>query len=298
MPAIFVETYVRADIDRVWELTQDPELHQRWDLRFTEISYLPKEKDAPQRFLYRTNIGFGLPIAGEGESVGVKNSEGGTRTSALKFWSKDRRSLILEGSGYWQYEPDGDGLWFRTSYDYKVRYGALGRVLDLAFRPIIGAATAWSFEAMRLWAERGILPETSVMRMRVHSVARIALAVVWIYQGLVPKLLFPNLGEITITLSTGVGDESAPLVVLLMGIGEVLLGLALLGFWRARWLLAFQAALPVLLPLGFIIWNPSIFVAPFNPTVIAICMVALGAVGLIAARDVPFAANCRRRPPK
>ena len=94
MPAIFVETYIRADIDRVWELTQDPELHQRWDLRFTEISYLPKEEGEPQRFLYKTNIGFGMPIAGEGESVGVKNSEGGTRTSALKFWSKDRRFRI------------------------------------------------------------------------------------------------------------------------------------------------------------------------------------------------------------
>lgn len=292
-----METYIGADIDRVWELTQDPELHQRWDLRFTEISYLPKKQDEPQKFLYKTNIGFGLPIAGEGESVGVKSSDG-ARTSALKFWSEDRRSLILEGSGYWQYEPDGDGLWFRTSYDYTVRYGALGKALDLVFRPIIGTATAWSFEAMRLWAERGILPETSVMRMRVHAVSRLALALVWIYQGLVPKLLFPNLGELAATMSTGVGAESAPLVVMAMGIAEILLGLALLGLWRARWLLAFQAALPVLLPLGFIFWNPELFAAPFNPTVIAVLMVALGAVGFIAARDVPFAANCTRSPSK
>ena len=298
MPAIFVETYIRAGIDRVWELTQDPELHQRWDLRFTEISYLPKEEGEPQRFLYKTNIGLGMPIAGEGESVGKQDSEDGTRTSALKFWSDDRRSLILEGSGYWQYEPDGDGVKFRTSYDYKVRYGVLGKLLDLVYRPVIGAATAWSFEAMRLWAERGILPETSVMRMRVHAVARVALALVWIYQGLVPKLLYPNLGELSTTMSAGVGAESAPLVVLLLGIGQVLLGLALLGFWRARWLLAFQAALPVLLPLPFMFLDPSLFAAPFNPTVLAICMVALGAVGFIAARDAPFGANCRRRPPK
>lgn len=293
-----METYIEADIDRVWELTQNPELHQRWDLRFTEISYLKKEEGASQRFLYKTNIGLGLPISGEGESVGKQDSEDGTRTSALKFWSDDRRSLILEGSGYWQYEPEGDGVLFRTSYDYKVRFGAFGKLLDLAYRPIIGAATAWSFEAMRLWAERGIHPETSVMRMRVHAVARVALALVWIHQGLVPKLLFPNYGEIAITMSAGVGAESAALIVLLMGFGEILLGLALLGFWRAKWLLFFQSVVPVLLPLPFIIFRPSLFAASFNPTVIAICMVALGAVGFIAARDVPFAANCRRRPSK
>ena len=298
MPAIFVETFVRADIDRVWELTQDPELHQRWDLRFTEIAYLPKKEDEPQRFLYKTNIGLGMSIEGQGESIGKRDSKDGMRTSVLKFWSDDRRSLILEGSGYWQYEPEADGLWFRTSYDYKVRYGLLGKLLDLVYRPIIGAATAWSFEAMRLWAERGILPETSLMRMRVHTVSRVSLALVWIYQGLVPKLLFPNFGEIATVLSSGVDAESAALVVLLMGFGEVLLGLALLGFWRAKWLLAFQAALPVLLPLPFIILRPSLFAAPFNPTIIAICMVALGAVGFIAARDAPFAANCNRRPPK
>src|SRR5687768_1741412 len=207
--AIYVETYIHADIDRVWELTQDPDLHQRWDLRFTEISYLPKSTaDDPQRFLYRTNIGLGMPIAGEGESVGERHADG-RRTSALKFWSKDARSLIREGSGYWQYEEDGEGLWFRTRYDYSVRHGFLGKVMDLVFRPIIGAATAWSFDAMRLWAERGISPEESVLRMRVHAISRASLALIWFYQGLVPKLLAPAGGEIALIRSTGFSLERA-----------------------------------------------------------------------------------------
>jgi hypothetical protein len=32
--AIYVETVIRADLDRLWERTQLPVLHQRWDLRF------------------------------------------------------------------------------------------------------------------------------------------------------------------------------------------------------------------------------------------------------------------------
>jgi hypothetical protein len=39
---IYVEIFIRAPIERVWTLTQQPDLHQRWDLRFSEIQYLPK----------------------------------------------------------------------------------------------------------------------------------------------------------------------------------------------------------------------------------------------------------------
>src|SRR5215218_7514425 len=71
LPPIYVETTIRTNVDELWERTQDPALHQRWDLRFTTIEFLPKrDEDDPQRFLYETRIRFGLRIAGEGESVG------------------------------------------------------------------------------------------------------------------------------------------------------------------------------------------------------------------------------------
>jgi len=38
-PAVYVEIDIAADLPRVWELTQEPSLHQRWDLRFSEITY-------------------------------------------------------------------------------------------------------------------------------------------------------------------------------------------------------------------------------------------------------------------
>jgi len=37
-PAVYVEIDIAADLPRVWELTQEPSLHQRWDLRFSEIT--------------------------------------------------------------------------------------------------------------------------------------------------------------------------------------------------------------------------------------------------------------------
>lgn len=69
--SIYVEIRIRGDIDDLWRRTQQPDLHERWDLRFSEILYLPRAHEAaPQQFRYSTRIGFGLRISGEGESEG------------------------------------------------------------------------------------------------------------------------------------------------------------------------------------------------------------------------------------
>src|SRR5258707_3918721 len=63
-------------MDELWEKTQNPQLHQRWDLRFNQIEYLPREAGEPQKFLYRTRIGFGFTIDGNGESTGTRDGDG------------------------------------------------------------------------------------------------------------------------------------------------------------------------------------------------------------------------------
>lgn len=160
-PPIYVETLIRGSLDEVWAKTQEPALHQRWDLRFTSIDYLPRpDLAAPQRFRYTTRIGFGLAISGEGETTATREGLGGRRTSALTFWSAHPLSLIRRGAGYWQYTPTAEGVRFVTRYDYDVRFGAAGRLLNrLVFRPLIGWATAWSFDRLRLWIEQGVSPE-------------------------------------------------------------------------------------------------------------------------------------------
>ncbi|GAK06863.1 hypothetical protein [Geomicrobium sp. JCM 19038] len=60
---IYVELDINAPIEDVWETTQNPKLHERWDLRFSQIDYLPKDhEDDVQTFQYETRIGFGLRI--------------------------------------------------------------------------------------------------------------------------------------------------------------------------------------------------------------------------------------------
>ncbi|MFD0414366.1 hypothetical protein [Streptomyces sp. NPDC127108] len=158
-PSLYVEALIRADLDALWERTQEPASHQRWDLRFTEIDYLPAEPGAPQRFRYATRVLPFLTIAGTGVSAGEKRRPDGTRTSALRFASPHPLSLLAEGSGYWRYVPTDDGVRFLTGYDYRPRWGRAGALADrFALRPLMGWATAWSFDRLRLWLERGISP--------------------------------------------------------------------------------------------------------------------------------------------
>ncbi len=75
-PGVYVEIRIRESMDKIWELTQVPELHQRWDLRFNRIRYLPRASLAePQRFLYETRVGLGLSIKGTEDKCWTTSTE-------------------------------------------------------------------------------------------------------------------------------------------------------------------------------------------------------------------------------
>ncbi|MFE1766167.1 hypothetical protein ACFW81_18390 [Streptomyces angustmyceticus] len=175
---LYVEARIRAGIGEVWDRSQVPQQHQRWDLRFGEIDYLPCAPGEPQRFRYATRVLPGLTVDGTGISAGERNRPDGTRTSALRFASAHPLSLIAEGRGYWRYVPDGEALRFLTGYDYRPRWGRFGRVVDrFVFRPLMGWATAWSFDRLRLWCERGITPERSLRQALAELLVRVAAVV-------------------------------------------------------------------------------------------------------------------------
>jgi hypothetical protein len=152
---IYVEVRIAAPLDMVWQLTQDPVQHVRWDVRFSEIVPTSPTDAGATRFTYTRRVPF-RTVAGDGVSIGERNGRDGSRTSALRFATTDPWSPIRSGRGYWRYVPDGDGVRFITGYDYAPGWG---RLLDLVARPVLGWATAWSFDRLRVWAERGESPE-------------------------------------------------------------------------------------------------------------------------------------------
>jgi len=154
--AIYVETTIRATVDRVWELTQDTSLHPRWDLRFSSITPLAELAGGGYRFRYALRLPFHT-IQGLGTSLGERTGVDGARTSALRFSTSDRLSPLGDGRGYWRYVPEGDSVRFLTGFDYAPGWGRAADVLVL--RRLIGWMTAWSFDRLRIWAETGRPPE-------------------------------------------------------------------------------------------------------------------------------------------
>ena len=295
---IYVEHRIRAPLDLVWSHTQDPDLHERWDLRFTDIDYVPRsDPAAPQRFRYATRLGFGIAVVGEGETVGERDRADGIRVSALRFWSAQARSLIREGRGYWKYIPTDDGAVFITGYDYETRYGWLGRLVDrLVFRPLMGWATAWSFDRLRLWLESGLDPALAARQALAHGVARVGLAAMFLYHGLVPKLLGPDAGEIALMTAAGVPPSLVGPAIVALGLGEVAFGLVLLRTWHRAWPAALVVAFAVLATLTVALTAPTLLTGAFNPVSLNLAMACLAVVDRLTLADIPSAGRCRRRP--
>ncbi|MEA2554658.1 MAG: hypothetical protein QOJ65_2834 [Fimbriimonadaceae bacterium] len=288
--SLYVAVLIKGPLDEVWHKTQDPEQHQRWDLRFTRIEYIPSTN--PQKFLYETRLGFGIKVAGEGESIATRDDGEGGRTSSLRFWSSQRHSLIKEGSGYWKYSPAPEGTKFVTGYDYSTRFGPAGKVLDRIFRPLIAWATAWSFDSLRLWIDKGIPPEVSRQKAIVHALARVTLAFVWIWHGIVPKLIARDPQESLPLIRLGLSPSHATSVVTIAGAAEIAAGLLTLLLWRTRKLLIAEAIAFLALGMGAVITTPELAILAFSPVSLTAALVALCTAGYIASIDLPSAKHC------
>jgi hypothetical protein len=296
--SIYVEIFIRGGMDDLWTRTQEPKLHQRWDLRFSEINYLPREAGEAQKFLYATRIGAGMRIEGEGESTGERD-DSGQRTSALKFWSHDPKSLIEFGSGYWKYVPRRDGIRFITWYDYRTRFGVIGRFIDkLFFRRLLGWATAWSFDRLRLWIENGILPEVSLNQTLTYSLSRLAVTFVWFYHGLVPKLIYRSPQELGMLHDAGIPSSHLLTALSLLGLMEVCLAVILIVFWQSRWPLWLTIIAMVFASVGVAITSAEYLTAAFDPLTLNAAVAALATIGLLTSVNLPTARNCHRKPPE
>ncbi|POH71691.1 hypothetical protein CVS27_19700 [Arthrobacter glacialis] len=169
---LYIEIRINASLDRVWELSQDPQAHPRWDLRFSRIVPIGEDEQCQVRFCYE----FLLPlhtIRGTGTSLGHRQRADGQATSVLKFDTADPLSPIGPGAGYWRYIPTEDGLRFITGYNYEPGMGLVGKAFDSSIiRPALGWATALSFDRLRLWAESDLEPQISRNRWFLDAGAR------------------------------------------------------------------------------------------------------------------------------
>ncbi|MCU5582134.1 DoxX-like family protein [Bacillus toyonensis] len=291
---IYVATEMKTTIEKLWEYTQEPDLHTEWDARFTEISNLEKKEGEPQKFLYKTKIGFGLEIGGEGKSIGEIRKETGERISSLKFWTDNTLSLIRIGRGYWKYTPHKECIHFETQYDYDTRYGRIGNVVDsYIFRPLLGWATAWSFDALKLWLEKGLHPRLLIRRTMTYWLVCFLFAFVWIYQGIVPKIIFSHPEEVKMISLIG-SNESSVFMLKMIGILEIIFGAIWVLPLPKRKIFIMHIVMLIALTIAAGWTNIASFTEPFNPITLNLLLIGLSIVGYLNSFDLPSANNCKR----
>ncbi len=117
--------------------------------------------------------------------------------------------------------------------------------------------------------------ERSVPKFTSKSVARLGIAFVFFYHGLVPKLLCVHPSEIELAEATPTFGLDPTFVVRTAGLLEVLLALTLLILWHKRWPVYVAGITLVALLLATLIFVPKIMVAAFNPVSLTVATLAL-----------------------
>lgn len=111
-----------------------------------------------------------------------------------------------------------------------------------------------------------------------YLICRCTVAFIWLYHGLVPKLLGPHSDELAMNMAIGLDHRQATLLAYTAGVGEIIFGALILLFWRKRWPLALSAAGMTALLCFALIFQPTLAMAAFNPVTMNICVLALSIV--------------------
>jgi hypothetical protein len=128
----------------------------------------------------------------------------------------------------------------------------------------------------------------------IHALARLGIAFTWMWQALVPKLLFANVDEQTMIVAAGLPLGFLPA----LGLLELACAVFTLGLWRWRpfFLLNGLAMIGALIAVG--LKSPSYLVGAFNPVTLNAGVVLLSIIGYFSSDELPSASRCLRRAPK
>ncbi len=127
------------------------------------------------------------------------------------------------------------------------------------------------------------LPSPSKVNQAARA-GRAVLALLWIYQGLVPKLLGPHADELAMNLALGVSATTAWQISMVAGVTEIAIGLCV---WlvRSAWPLWLTGVLMAGL-LGYVaLFAPQFLSAAFNPVTINLAMAGLAWMVLLLERQ-------------
>ena len=123
----------------------------------------------------------------------------------------------------------------------------------------------------------------------------VILGIAWIYQGLIPKILFTDTGELAILQQSGLFAGYEEKVLTAVGLSEIGFGFILL-FIHKKLIHLLNILALLLLGIGAVFSDPTVFTLPFNPFSLNLSMIGLSLIVIIHLKDLPKASNCKTKP--
>ena len=125
-------------------------------------------------------------------------------------------------------------------------------------------------------------PHTALARIR--RLCHFTVAGIWLYQGIVPKLLGPHADEVAMSAAFGIAAALQPTVSYAAGAAEMLLGLCILAFPRRAWPQLVSAVVTAALLAFVAVYVPRFLAGAFNPVVMNTASIVLSVVTVMALR--------------
>lgn len=120
---------------------------------------------------------------------------------------------------------------------------------------------------------------------QIALLARVALALLFVWHGLVPKILWLSPDEVAMIQAHGFGAVEP--IAQLAGLGEIALGLLLVLLRRQRWPLLLVAAVLLGLLLDVAWFSPHLLLQAFNPLSTNLAGLALCLLAWLAEKPLP-----------
>ena len=104
--------------------------------------------------------------------------------------------------------------------------------------------------------------------------ARVALGFVWLYEGLVPKILFLRADEMDLVQRSGLIWRTPEWTLQVLGLAQIVFGLWLIIGWAERTAVALATAWMGVLIILVAAGNPAMLTDPYGALVKDLCLIA------------------------
>lgn len=120
----------------------------------------------------------------------------------------------------------------------------------------------------------------------IYTLSRSTLAFVWLWQGLVPKLIAKHPDEYVPLIAAGFDRETAEMLVAISGWAEIAFALLIVLLWNMIWPLWLSIIAMTFLLIGVLATTPELALGAFTPVTLNILVVVVAVIAIAAKRKL------------